>query len=421
LAQVCFHSAQAALAALERAIAPQGILPGDCSVTMTVLSRRQDDVSSAVSVSECPFARLGMDDTKIEEYLSDARTRLCGEHWQLQTSKKIETMVLRNQGPEFIAAYESVKSRQQDAMKTRIVEFRNKIRRFAITLVESVNFSHDGREQLATETFNELQGLDVEIRAVYDTNKAELTQVIREFHAAVSEHVRSSSSANDSAKIGSVLAGGGKWLGGFGLVPLIGWLHPQVLSTTDMTNRWYKPVERTSDGTIYYSRDGVVKMNSKGAFRGIVFAAVAAMGAMLLSHFSSRREARAAHAEKLATLNALHLKFVGLNDHMWEGMIMWVEDVQQSIQVLKNLNPERKLMKSAQLNDIAFKLFGMSMAVDEYIIWLSRHGYFPVNFSIRNWITPQRYDRIKSIVDEPGTCASASSDAETPQLGQVSQ
>jgi len=42
----------------------------------------------------------------------------------------------------------------------------------------------------------------------------------------------------------------------------------------------------------------------------------------------------------------------------------------------------------------------MSMAVDEYIVWLSSQECFPANFSVRNALQPARYDRIKRVFDE---------------------
>lgn len=59
----------------------------------------------------------------------------------------------------------------------------------------------------------------------------------------------------------------------------------------------------------------------------------------------------------------------------------------------------QKSLALQTLHDICARLFGMSMAVDEYIMWLSRHDYFPANFSVRNAIGPSRYDKIKGVID----------------------
>ena len=36
----------------------------------------------------------------------------------------------------------------------------------------------------------------------------------------------------------------------------------------------------------------------------------------------------------------------------------------------------------------------MSMAVDEMIVWMSQRECFPHNYSVRNMVTPARYDKI---------------------------
>jgi len=79
---------------------------------------------------------------------------------------------------------------------------------------------------------------------------------------------------------------------------------------------------------------------------------------------------------------------------------MSVANLQASIQELNNMSPQRNMRKEWIIKDIGWKVFAMSMAIDEYIMWLSLRDYFPVNFSVRNALQPARYDKIKKVFDD---------------------
>lgn len=73
---------------------------------------------------------------------------------------------------------------------------------------------------------------------------------------------------------------------------------------------------------------------------------------------------------------------------------MCVEDLHRCVQELRSLNCRRRERIRDTHQQIGWKLFSVSMAVDEYIIWLSQRDYFPSNFSVRNLLQDQRYDSI---------------------------
>lgn len=87
-----------------------------------------------------------------------------------------------------------------------------------------------------------------------------------------------------------------------------------------------------------------------------------------------------------------------LQQRMWEGMNMAIENLQHSVTQLQSV--KRELRMEGIIHDIGWKLFGMNMAVDEYIVWLSERDSFPANFSVRSALQPSRYDHIKSVFDK---------------------
>jgi len=85
---------------------------------------------------------------------------------------------------------------------------------------------------------------------------------------------------------------------------------------------------------------------------------------------------------------------------MWEGMFMCVKNLENSTHELRNLHPRRVTRIKDTIHTMCFELFGMSMAVDEYILWLGQRDYFPPNFSVRHLLGTQRYDQINKVFAE---------------------
>lgn len=113
-----------------------------------------------------------------------------------------------------------------------------------------------------------------------------------------------------------------------------------------------------------------------------------------------RASQRAADAAIDAEVCALYKLGARQNQSMWRGMHMSVANLEASLKELKGISPGRLLRRRAVLKDVGCRIFAMSMAVDEYIMWLSERDCFPVNFSVRSFLSPQRYDTIKQVFQE---------------------
>ena len=79
---------------------------------------------------------------------------------------------------------------------------------------------------------------------------------------------------------------------------------------------------------------------------------------------------------------------------MWHGTRMAVDAVKDTADRLCNLADSRTERRQILTKQMLQDLWTMSMAIDEMIVWMSQHGCFPPNYSVRNMVTPLRYDKI---------------------------
>jgi len=173
-----------------------------------------------------------------------------------------------------------------------------------------------------------------------------------------------------------------------------------VFTKTSLTNRWYSPDFKEGNKVYYKQTGAMVKVKARWLFLLLGVGTKAGILAFLF-YFKARRDRVHARTEQIfANVSAYHKLSTRQNQTMREGMVMSVAKLQASIQELSNMNPQRKMRKTWIIKDVGWKVFAMSMAVDEYIMWLSQRDYFPVNFSVRDALKPARYDKIKKVFDD---------------------
>ena len=102
-------------------------------------------------------------------------------------------------------------------------------------------------------------------------------------------------------------------------------------------------------------------------------------------------------SEKLTMAEAAGLVKVEMQQQqaMWQGTKMAVDAVKQTADRLGSLEESLRIGHRQRLTkQMLQELWTMSIAVDEMIVRLSQPGCFPHNYSVRNMVTPARYDKI---------------------------
>jgi len=373
---------------------------------MTALACRDAEIGASTAVCtaisgayESLFDALGMGNTEIQKYLYDARERLQrGGMWK-QTTEQIESIAIYAcRDVELAANIQTIEADTKEKMKGKIVDYRSNVQRFAATLVEWISFSQAGDRDIAVTCQKELQELVEQNKQMYEISRNEMTTLIEQHYRATQEKMRLCTTSERQLMLHNTLSCVSTlFCFTFAGLTAVGASSPQFLSKISISVASKSPFRAT--GT-YHRQEGQMKL-PLGSLMQISSIVAVSFGLRGLFRWYATCHAKdQKRLADLARVNELTQQFAHQNKSMWDGMNMWVEDVAKSFAILQGLQPERVEMRRAQLRNIAGKLFGMSMAVDEYIFWLHKRNLFPANFSVRNFLTPKRYDSIKSIFDD---------------------
>lgn len=342
----------------------------------------------------CPFAQMQLGPEYIARYLSDAAVRLSDEATWHNHSGVVQALK-ESADPILAVELERVCRQFQEKTQCKVVECRSWIFDIAKTVVEILNFSysHDSADLL--EECN--AQLDENVNKIMDIlkwNERSLKDIQMEYHLQIEKHAARKRTSSVQECSGKLLA-----LSSFavslalGSLVLLGWAKPDALNLGYMTNKWYKPTLRDQKGNLHYTLSET--RLSAGWSVGLGFG-----GTLLLAlSYFFRWRCRACREESskrdiLMRACAYQERSVMQNSRMWEGMLLCVEDLNRCVRELRSLDCRRKERIRDTHQQIGWKLFSVSMAVDEYIIWLSQRAYFPSNFSVRNLLQDQRYDSI---------------------------
>ena len=192
---------------------------------------------------------------------------------------------------------------------------------------------------------------------------------------------------------------------GSGCVLRLVWLaffRAERLKGTDIFRQWYKPTHRDPYGNVIYApmskAEGGLRLNVGWVLSRLIggsSAAILLCGVALLwacwNAKNSRQQNLMAKAESAVKVEMQKLQA------MWQGTKMAVDAVRETADRLERLAESRRTEHRERLTrQMLQELWTMSMAVDEMIVWMCQRECFPHNYSVRNMVTPARYDKICS-------------------------
>mmetsp|Transcript_10809 Transcript_10809/g.20991 ORF Transcript_10809/g.20991 Transcript_10809/m.20991 type:complete len:375 (-) Transcript_10809:289-1413(-) len=92
------------------------------------------------------------------------------------------------------------------------------------------------------------------------------------------------------------------------------------------------------------------------------------------------------------------MKFLQENRGMWAGMECLIDFLLRKADYLLNFHdPARRDRVTLTLQELGEKRFQLSMSIDIYTVWLSKHGIFPSNISVPAMIGGDRFNRIMNV------------------------
>eukprot|EP00971_Amphidinium_carterae_P321357 6387222-Amphidinium_carterae.3 len=86
------------------------------------------------------------------------------------------------------------------------------------------------------------------------------------------------------------------------------------------------------------------------------------------------------------------------NRLLWDVVDTAVDRVDTLVTQLKKLHPQRVERRKDTMIQIMYALFGMTLSVSEFIIYLEECGFFPPNFSSKNLVDaeiPESYEALR--------------------------
>lgn len=91
----------------------------------------------------------------------------------------------------------------------------------------------------------------------------------------------------------------------------------------------------------------------------------------------------------------MDMKFLQQNREMWAGMERLIDYLLRKADYLLNFDdPARSDRVTLTLQELSERLFQLSMSIDIYTVWLSKHGVFPSNISVPAMIGGDRFQHI---------------------------
>jgi len=375
------------------------------------MSMRHDFITPDMSkVMADPFAAFNLGLEQEAQYLSDAEIRLTNcDSWNVNATLEIRKLIGSVQkSPQIHASLEDMTRRMQQNMTNTVFPFRNLIWDMARTLWEALLHSRSGDNELVQECNQQLDAIVMQIAEVFKKQHGLLAEISTEHHMALINHAEAGECAEKQAMMRTEVSRFLWACGGLRLTTFcVGLAYPQVLVNAGLSRQWLGlegAVSVMDDATgvktelspripASHAPAGLWMYTLIGTGLGSLFLGSLCYGLALLYRKKADKGHLFCQANSFQKLNAQQ------NQRMWEGMNMSVENLQASVAELRNVNTRRKDRRECIIHDIGWKLFGMSMAVDEYIMWLAERDYFPTNFSVRNALQPSRYDRIKSVFE----------------------
>ena len=177
--------------------------------------------------------------------------------------------------------------------------------------------------------------------------------------------------------------------------------RPEALEGTSFIRYWYKPTHKDCKGNLMYQKmtkdEGGMRLDAELALKlGTTMPLAAIFASSCVALYSCccaktrTQKSLMAKAESVVKVEMQRLQ------SMWQGTKMAVDAVVETQNDHADLAAcRREEHKKRLIKQMLQELWTMSMAVDEMIVWMSMRECFPHNFSVRNMVTPGRYDKIR--------------------------
>ncbi|CAE7754711.1 unnamed protein product, partial [Symbiodinium microadriaticum] len=299
-----------------------------------------------------PFLAMNLGEEMQSQYLSDAMQRLKNpELWESAAASQIRQLS-SNADPEVRVKLDELSHKYQEVAVQKLRSLRGNIMAMAHILVELLA-ARDYDQKMRQECQDELKDAIEKIQNIFVTQQEDYKAHSEIHFQRVVSLFQDSQKDSWKSALGAMSAVVGAMVPAY-ILRLV-WLalfRPKRMDKTDILRQWYKPLYRDLNGNVHYKL-----MRQKNVM---------------------------AKAESLVKVEMQQLQ------SMWQGTQMAVDAVRDTADRLESSAESRRTEHRQRLT----RLWTMSMAVDEMIVWMSQRECFPHNYSVRNMVTPARYDKI---------------------------
>eukprot|EP00439_Symbiodinium_sp_Y106_P051145 s2569_g6.t2 len=347
-----------------------------------------------------PFLAMNLGEEMQSQYLSDAMQRLKNpELWESAAAAEIRQLS-SNADPEVRVKLDELSHKYQEVAVQKLRSLRGNIMAMAHILVELLA-ARDYDQKMRQECQDELKDAIEKIQSIFVTQQEDYKAHSEIHFQRVVSLFQDSQKDSWKSALGAMSAVVGAMVPAY-ILRLV-WLtlfRPKRMEKTDILRQWYKPVYRDLNGNMHYklmrNKEGGLRLRAGWLLSLLVggsSAAILLCGRAVLSAYwhaqSSKQKNVMAKAESLVKVEMQQLQ------SMWQGTQMAVDAVRDTADRLESSAESRRTEHRQRLTrQMLQELWTMSMAVDEMIVWMSQRECFPHNYSVRNMVTPARYDKI---------------------------
>eukprot|EP00929_Paragymnodinium_shiwhaense_P014078 TRINITY_DN121959_c0_g1_i1.p1 TRINITY_DN121959_c0_g1~~TRINITY_DN121959_c0_g1_i1.p1 ORF type:complete len:446 (+),score=95.88 TRINITY_DN121959_c0_g1_i1:125-1462(+) len=116
----------------------------------------------------------------------------------------------------------------------------------------------------------------------------------------------------------------------------------------------------------------------------------------------ARSEDIAKHSTEISRLTLEMMDAADFHKDMWAGIECAAENAAHSFHKLAKTDPKgaRARRFQARMREFAEQMINFVVAIDEYLFWLSRAGYFPKNYNLQKVIGTRAYKRMEDSLSQ---------------------
>mmetsp|Transcript_122378 Transcript_122378/g.357229 ORF Transcript_122378/g.357229 Transcript_122378/m.357229 type:complete len:359 (-) Transcript_122378:311-1387(-) len=321
------------------------------------------------------FEKLSIQDNDMRSYITDAETRYRRCSFHENTTALLMTLVADAGSLELQAKVEECREKVWSACGNGVLKFRDRIQEMALTVLDlTMKESGEADGTHMQKRLERLRNLYEQTKHQYESQNASLVSLKDEFQQGVRNGLEASRQERPWYLL-TFAAGGSTCLG-------------------------------TVVAGLLVSKYGLAAVGLAAAGSSPPLAVVGGIltGGMTCARGHMLRHG-ARHHDQIAKMYDLNGRFVKQTTIMWYGVMMQVRDLNENLEALQQLEHENESVRQMRVHRIVKNLFGMSMAIDEFIVWLEVRGYFPPCLSIADYVGTEKYRMLQSVI--PGAACDA--------------